>query len=363
MNKPNDDTYTGVSHERLGIEITTRCNGACLHCFARAGIPRRSSLPIYLVKEIIAEGYDAGYQHLHITGGEPLLWRGLFEALDHAFAKSYKTVSLNTNGTLLTKSTAMRLARYEGLAISVSLEGTEATHDRLRGAGSYIRTVRGIEKALNAGLNLTVFTTVGKSLLSELPRFAYDLYEKFPGIDDLILIQLFSIGKGVFPLIEELLEPEDFIRLVKIVALLNLCGLRSVVKKNPLVNVVSKLIEMPWIPRVPPLYGEGSLIVMASKHIGVVHSNRNSFGRYRPGTIRKVLDSEAYRRTVAPDQTTCPSCKYAQLCKENGMVRPSEGYRDARSDTPYCRRVLDGIARFLLVARDDMEACDAGVRG
>ena len=128
------------------------------------------------------------------------------------------------------------------------------------------------------------------------------------------------------------------------VALLNVGGLRTIVKKNPLANVVSKMMEMPWIPRVPPLYREGCMIVMANRHIGVVHSSRNSLGRYRPGMIRKVLASDGYRRTVAPDEATCPSCKYAQLCKENGMIRPSEGYRDLNADTPYCRRVLDRIA-------------------
>ena len=148
---------------------------------------------------------------------------------------------------------------------------------------------------------------------------------------------------GAFALSEELLEPEDFIRLVRMVALLNIGGFRAIVKKNPLANVVSKMLEMPWIPQVPPLYREGCMIVMANRHIGVVHSSRNSFGRYRPGMIRKVLASDGYRRTVAPDEATCPSCKYAQLCKENGMIRPPQGYGDLYVDTPYCRRVLDRL--------------------
>lgn len=353
----------GVGQEKLAIEVTSHCNSQCLHCFAHFGMSRPSSLSVDLVKEIIAEGYAAGYRHLHITGGEPLLWKGLFEALDYGFGVGYETIFMNTNGTLLNEKLSKRLAGYIRFSISVSLEGSEVLHDRIRGEGSYRRTIQGIERALHAGNNLAIFTTVTKSLLPELPHFVDDLYKKFPGIHYLILIQLIGRTNGPFALSGELLEPKDFLRLVRTVALLNMYGHRSLVKKNPLANVVSMLTGMPWIPRVPPLYGEGSLIIMADRHIGVVHSNRNTFGRYRSGMIRKVLDSEAYRRAAAPDETTCPSCKYVQLCRENGMIRPSEGFRDTHHDIPYCKRVLEGIARFSPAAKKDSEGWEAGVCG
>jgi MoaA/NifB/PqqE/SkfB family radical SAM enzyme len=258
---------------------------------------------------------------------------------------------MNTNGILITEEIAKRLTDYGSFSMSVSLDGPKNLHDHIRGKGSHRRVTRGIEIALNAGSDLTIFTTVTKSLLPKLPHFVDDLYKAFPTINGFILIQLLRITNGAFALSEELLEPEDFIRLVRMVALLNIGGLRTFVKKNPLANVVSKLLKMPWIPWVPPLYREGCMIVMANRHIGVVHSKRNSLGRYRPGMIRKVLASDAYRRTVGPDETTCPSCKYTYLCKENGMVRPSEGYRDPYIGTHYCRRVLDKIALAQAVLR------------
>jgi len=353
-----EEICPGVGQEALDIEVTTRCNGSCLHCFARSGISRSSSLPIDLVKEIIAEAYDAGYRHLHITGGEPLLWEGLFETVGYGFGVGYKTIFMNTNGTLMTKEIGKRLADYGSFSMSVSLDGPEDLHDRIRGKGSYRRTMRGIENALNAGNHLSIFTTVTKRLLPKLPHFVDDLYKEFPTINSLILIQLISITNGAFPLSKELLEPEDFIRLVRMVALLNVASLRTIVKKNPLVNVVSKLLNMPWIPWVPPLYREGSMIIMANRHIGVVHSNRNSLGRYRPGMIRKVLTSNTYRKTVGPDESTCPLCKYFELCKENGIVRPSEAYRDLYFDTPYCRRVLDKIPSAQVFCKpNEREAC------
>ena len=332
-----------VSEERLSIEVTTHCNSDCLHCFVYAGISERSNLSADVVKKIITEGYDTGYRQLHITGGEPLLWKGLFPALDYAFGIGYKTISLNTNGRLLTRDVSSRLAAYDGLSISVSLEGPEMLHNRLRGEGSYRRAVLGIEKALHAGIDLVVFSTVCKGLLPYLPHFAEAVYKEFPGIKYLTLIQLIAVTDNGFALSEELLDPEDFLRLVQTVALLNLYGLRTNIKNNPLVSVVSKLIDMPWVPQAQPLCRDGSMIIMANRNISLSHSNRDSFGKYSPGMIQRVLDSDEYQKAVAPDETICPSCRYAVLCRENGMIRPSERCMGMYTKELYCKRVLDRI--------------------
>lgn len=340
-----EEIHPGVRQEKLSVEVTTRCNGSCLHCFARSGFSKKSSLPVDLVKGIVGEGYEAGYRHLHITGGEPMLWEGLFEILDYSFRLGYETVFLNTNGTLMTEETSKRFAGYgRFLSMSISLDGPETLHDRIRGKGSHAKTMRGIEETLKRGNDLTIFTTATKSLLPELPYFVEDLCKEFPGIYYLVFIQLLSVTDRAFGLSEELLDPEDFIRLVRMVAFLHLGGFRTIVKKNPLANIVSQLVGMPWIPLVPPLYREGCMIVMANKRISVVHSNKNSLGTYRPGMIRKVLASDRYRRTVEPDRAMCPRCRYGQLCKRYGMIRPPQLYGDHYVDIPYCRQVLDRIA-------------------
>jgi MoaA/NifB/PqqE/SkfB family radical SAM enzyme len=344
-NMIEDKRNPGLIEENLSIEVTTDCNSPCPHCFARAGISEYSSLPFDLVKEISTEGYNTGYRHFHVTGGEPLLWDGLFDLLDYVFELGYKTVFLNTNGTLLTGDINRRLAEYDGLTISVSLQGPEALHDRIRGAGSYRRTLLGIEKALDECIGLIIFTTTGRRLLPELAGFVDETYKRFPGILSLTVIQIIRVRGDTVDLSEELLAPEDFIRLVRTVSLLNLYGLRTDVLNEPLVNVASKLLNMPWIPRSQPLYTEGSMMVRANREMTLSHATRDGSLRYEPGMIRKMLTSGRYRNAVAPDKATCPSCKFAELCLAGGMLRPAGWFMDMHPAVPYCRRVLDIVAR------------------
>ncbi len=326
--------------DRLSVEVTTDCNSSCSHCFVRARGLRGSSLAPGLVQTMVREGYEAGYRHLHITGGEPLLWDGLLGIFDHAFALGYKTVFLNTNGTLLTDELSRKLAAYSGLAVSVSLQGPRRLHDHIRGKGSYNRALKGIDNAMNAGLSVWIFTTVGRSLLPDLPRFAEGLFVTFPGIEQLTLIQLIRVPEDVFDLSKQVLRPDDFLRLVRMISLLNLCGLKVDLLNNPLAVVASRVIKMPWVPRSPPLYRSGSVMITAERHITLAHSTTDHFGIYKPGALRKIINSEDYCRAVSQNRVICENCIYCRLCSREGMVRPSEWNRDMFPQVPYCRRVL-----------------------
>ena len=169
---------------------------------------RGQVLPPIWFRLWFGKGYEAGYRHLHLTGGEPLLWEGLLDIFDYAFGLGYQTAFLNTNGTLLTGKVSRKLANYNGLTISISLQGPRRFHDRIRGKGSYDRALKGIDKAIDAGLAVHVFTPVGRSLIPELPRFAEKLFVNLPGIKQLTLIQLIRVPEDVFDLSKEVLSPE-----------------------------------------------------------------------------------------------------------------------------------------------------------
>jgi len=289
---------------------------------------------------MVREAHEQGYRKLHVTGGEPLLWADLPRIFDHAFALGYETAFLNTNGTLLTGKVCRNLAAHSGLAVSVSLQGPRQLHDSIRGTGSYDRALKGIDSAMSAGLPVYIFTTVGRSLLPDLPRFAEEIFRDFPAIRQLTCIQLIRVPEDVFDLSEEVLSPDDFLRLVRMVSLLNLYGLRVDILNNPLAAVASKVLKMPRLPPSPPLYQPGSLMIAADRRITLAHSTTDHFGVYEPGILAKIINSDAYCRAVSEDRSLCKNCAHSRLCSTEGMVRPSEWYRDMFPQVPYCRRVL-----------------------
>jgi MoaA/NifB/PqqE/SkfB family radical SAM enzyme len=335
----------GQPSKNLSIELTTRCNSPCRHCFARADLARESSLSPGDVRAICAEGFASGYRHLHLTGGEPLLWEGLSDLLAEAFAMGYESIFLNSNGMLLTRDAVRHLARFEDLALSVSLQGEAENHDRLRGSGAYRKTVRGIRRALDAGMDLTVFTVVGKRWLKNLAAWATGLFEDFAGINRLTLIQIIRVREDFIDLSQELLEPEDFLSLVRTVAGLNLFGFKTDVLNNPLVNVAAELLQMPWIPPSQPLCRPGRLMIRANRDMTLAHSTWERYGRYRPGMIDQVLASPVYRRAVAADEATCPACSFVSVCRSHGLIQPSGADWSLLPGKPYCQRVLTQTAR------------------
>jgi sulfatase maturation enzyme AslB (radical SAM superfamily) len=252
----------------------------------------------------------------------------------------YQSIFLNTNGLLLTSDIADRLARYPCLGVSVSLHGPEAIHDGMHAGGAYRRVTAGMRRALEAGLALTVFTIIGKTLLGQLPAFAVDLKEKFYGVERLTLIQLIGVKNDACDLSLELLDPEDFIKMVRTVSALNLCGFVTDVLNDPLVNVAAEMLGLPLVPRSRPLCRPGKLVVRANRDITLAHSTRENFGHYTPGMVAQVLADNRFREAVAPDDITCPACCYINHCRRNGMRRPSPGVMARQPEIPYCQSVL-----------------------
>ncbi len=335
-----DSVRVSIEKDVLSVEVTTRCNSACGHCFARAGREAVHEMDLSTARAIAAEGRALGYRHFHITGGEPLLWPHLFNLIDESIAMGYESAFINTNGTLLTAERARDLASFGGrVTLSISLQGPEELHDRVRGP-SFGAARCGIEEALAAGIGLCVFTTTGKSLLPELPRFAEFLFSSYPKIQELTLIQLIRVHGDALDLSEELLAPEDFISMVRMTALLNLYGYRVTVLQNPLATTASRALNMPWVAPALPLHRCGGVIVMADGAITLAHSTRESFGAYGPGALGGVLASDEYRKAAGPDDEACAGCRFRSLCRENGMVRPSEWFRSMGRPGRFCREVL-----------------------
>jgi MoaA/NifB/PqqE/SkfB family radical SAM enzyme len=121
------------------IAVTDRCTGHCAYC----RIPERRSAEMNTaeVTRLLDEATSLGCRRVGLWGGEPLLREDLGEIVRRAKGLGL-FVTIDTNGHLLPeRDDAVRAADH----LNVSLDGDREAHDRLRGAGNFERTMRGIE--------------------------------------------------------------------------------------------------------------------------------------------------------------------------------------------------------------------------
>lgn len=148
----------------IAWELTRACAYACAHCRADAQ-PRRhpEELTTEEAKALVEDLAGFGNRPiLVLTGGDPLMRRDVFEIAAHATSKDLR-VALTPTATALTTRDRMVKASEAGVRrVAFSLDAPEAAlHDRFRGfAGSFERTLAGIEAARSAGLSIQVNTTV-----------------------------------------------------------------------------------------------------------------------------------------------------------------------------------------------------------
>jgi MoaA/NifB/PqqE/SkfB family radical SAM enzyme len=165
------------------IKLTWRCNLRCQMCnYWRQ--ERHNALSPELLRTTVDELAELGCGKIHLSGGEPLLREDLFELIEYMVAKGMR-VNLTTNGTLLTRDKAERLASSGVKSISVSIDSPEAgIHDRIRARGAWKRTIKGLRNLRRAihkarakikiRLNTVVSRTNYESLAT-LPDLAHEV--------------------------------------------------------------------------------------------------------------------------------------------------------------------------------------------
>jgi MoaA/NifB/PqqE/SkfB family radical SAM enzyme len=164
---------------RIGIELNNVCNLDCTHCFRNiyrgAGDKSELFLPLEILEKILLEAKPLGYRHVAITGGEPPLHPRFGEALDliatHDYTYHFLTNARNFQKTFKTINTPLRRSKLS--SITFSLDGaTEATHDQIRGAGSYREVVTAVALCQASGIEASIITTINKANRHEIDQLA-----------------------------------------------------------------------------------------------------------------------------------------------------------------------------------------------
>jgi MoaA/NifB/PqqE/SkfB family radical SAM enzyme len=126
------------------IKITSRCNLRCVMC-KYWHTTREDTLASARWREIFAELTALGCRKVHFSGGEIFLRRDVLDLAEAAVDRGLK-VNLTTNGTLIDRARARRIADIGVNSVSVSLDGpTAGSHDRVRRRPlAFRRSVRAI---------------------------------------------------------------------------------------------------------------------------------------------------------------------------------------------------------------------------
>ena len=188
----------GREIEYLRISVTDRCNLRCIYCMPEDGVENVCHSSILTYEEIlkICKTFAKhGLKKIKITGGEPLVRRGVVELIrELKQIPGIESVTITTNGVLLENY-------YDDLveagvdAITVSLDTLDAeTFKAVTRRDEVESVLRGIKKALSGSvrfkINCVPIADVNKQGILELLEFAKKAHA------DVRFIEMMPIGLG-----------------------------------------------------------------------------------------------------------------------------------------------------------------------
>lgn len=162
---------TGSDLRVLHLHPTRRCNLECLHCYSESGPAEHDSISPAIAVSAVAGAASLGYTMLSVSGGEPLMYPGLWSVLDEA-RHSGLLRAIVTNGVALTAPLAARL-RDNVDVVAVSIDGRPDRHNSLRQhPTAFARMERGLAVLRDEGVGFKLLGSVSADSLADLPWMA-----------------------------------------------------------------------------------------------------------------------------------------------------------------------------------------------
>ncbi len=148
----------------LRVSVTDRCNLRCVYCMPPEGVPSSPHEEILRLEEfesIIRAAAQIGVKKIRLTGGEPLVRRGLEDLVRRISGiPGIDDITLTTNGLLLPpQARVLKEAGVNRVNISLDTLKTDRFREITRG-GDLSRAWKGIQSALEAGLHPVKLNTV-----------------------------------------------------------------------------------------------------------------------------------------------------------------------------------------------------------
>ncbi len=173
-----DDFGRQVNYVR--ISVTDRCDFRCVYCMAEemTFLPREGIMSIEEIQLVGRAFVELGVSRIRLTGGEPLVRRGLVDNLHHiGRLEGLDELLITTNGSQLVRH-AQALKKAGVKRLNVSLDSLdEAKFKAMTRTGKLPQVLQGINAAIEAGferikLNVVVMRGSNDDEVLDLVEFA-----------------------------------------------------------------------------------------------------------------------------------------------------------------------------------------------
>nr|WP_319389788.1 GTP 3',8-cyclase MoaA [uncultured Cohaesibacter sp.] len=203
--KPRSHEMTdsfGRKIDYLRLSVTDRCDFRCFYCMGNnvTFLPKPDVLSLEELDRLCGLFVDQGVRKLRLTGGEPLVRRGILTLISslsrHLESGRLKEITLTTNGSQLAQM-ATALVDLGVMRINVSLDTLRADRfTQITGKPRLAQVIEGIETALKAGIKLKINTVALKGVnddeFDDLLRFCHERQM------DLTIIETMPMGGVLF---------------------------------------------------------------------------------------------------------------------------------------------------------------------
>ena len=331
------------------FHLTEKCNLACRHCYQSGAVPEMNYQEICGAISSIrttVEGWAVDYNmnmspSLHFTGGEPLLRDDLFAVLGYAFGCGF-SISLMSNGTLIGPRGAQQLKKAQVADVQISLDGLEATHDSLRGQGSYHRALEGIKNLVGESVETNINLTVSRLNMTEVGELVHVAEEL--GVSGIAFSRLVPSGRGK-ALMGETLTREEVALFYNELRQYRSSSKVSVTSRDPLAAIAEMdgdipQTEMPMGGCAAGVFGvtitsDGTVMPCRRMDLPIGNIKRDSFRKLwaESPVLWSLRTREDYRGG-------CHSCRYWPVCRGCRAIAlayaRAEGSEDYLGPDPQC---------------------------
>lgn len=176
---PLVDRY-GRAHTDLRMSVTDRCNLRCVYCMPEEGVPfqpREQILSFEEMTRVAGVAHSMGVTSVRLTGGEPLVRRGVVDLVGRLALVGFDDIALTTNGTGLAPL-AEALARAGLQRVNISCDSLQPQRfGQIRRRGHLATVLAAMDAAEAAGLaplkvNVVVMSGVNEDEVLDFAGFA-----------------------------------------------------------------------------------------------------------------------------------------------------------------------------------------------